>query len=1550
VNNGKDEAFLVLGRYHHQNQVFAATAHCRLGNSVGLVAGYRQDGNHYRLEVSLADNCASYRIVQVNDGGKAQEIGSFSRQVFQEETQELKLLADASEKGALRFYCNGVMLWKVDYDGSLWGGYGLWLGSHSSATFSDLSLTSRHDLIKELEQKNPIFQHDNYMRHWAAPEGQWIGCEIPEVKWHKGDFLGDFTLRLPLPENGQLHLAVPEEATEGTVVLSMGAQGNWKLQVHDAAGPDGSSVYEGAIPPVEGQGAPMLEIVHEGYWLWLKDGDKVLVAHRLPERLKHYGRRALVKNVGLDMLAKSKVTRVNVVDEFFNDSPHAWHAVGGDWQIINRFQCTPSWSHMICTALDCLGSFWRKQIFSGDMTLEFYAGTRHGYYNLAGNLNCTILSPETSPSSGYTVTCTEWDHNASQKWTRLYQNGQEICSTDIYTVPRNRNGQMRKITNPLLHKDRPIHGAWYYIKLRKIGRLLEYYFDDELIMRQEVNQDVEEGLVGIWTFFHSMTLAQIKITSEGIRPRPIPVTPLPLDDTSRPQPAADGHKWEETIGGFPANSLNLAYWKTTDNVGQSRLENHGGNADELFLTNPLGGGALQATASLPKLRMDQIAGWVCSVCCTDTAKFNAFYADAKRTGKFFLQMTGDDYSLADWKLAGRRSLVPGWLQKDGSIKGWQEVRILHPSYLRANAGDTELELLGFGLEQPDLMAAGLNGNVPGDGYGISELRPVFYGVPSVVLGAGTRLFARWPWNKTFWDATPELVMQRMKENSREGWNEISLLFRHGRDNLTQKVTWLKLPDKPKFTLSWDRRAPDTLSLVPETDYPDPRFAGATLKLGELVLQSQPETPPDDTAHFEEILRFRLPPTADLLKAVADGKLTVTVNLTTGPEQREISLDYRRLNGGPTLKLLDGFRGHLQTFANGGEKLPRKAAVDLVCLYDDSNQGRFLQVSNSKPGQRMHTSLPVNSSMASTPLVQLRYRATDQADISLRCKYPNRTLMTKLDNQNSTPVRLGTEMVQDESLRDWRSWQGMVSDSFIDASLLYDRYDISEMELLSVSGHDQTGHHSRLQIDDVVLGPAVKDSADLAFTPQYFDLDGVAKVRYALHQGSTTWDDLDEQDRADLAWLELEPGAKLVPDLAPLADGVSHLYLQAIDTQDEKSAVTDIPFLLDRKPLELPAPRMVDINTPVSGGKFYEVSIKNGDGAPWNPKSVKFSLDGQPLKLDEWGSLHRHTAQTDTFHINIPLLLYSQLLTAPDGSTINLQMEHIEDGAGNVVDKLPLPIKVDFASDKQGPKWLRLKRPAYCSFLRHWDGMASDTRGVSAFIAGTRGGVDIPADGQSPRLLVQANTQGKSVVEFKTEWKLSERPYLSFMMCVPARRDKQRTFVELVFDDKIGDNVTRLIGIDAPSGRDQLELNTATSYDRAAGKWLRYDFDVRQMLNAKGVSAETLAARTVVKLRFYVENVNHNDVMLLDNIWIYGPVGQDDKLSWSGVDISGIDSLECTALALDDKELWTESLPADKPSEMAVLAAKVKGFQWLRLRIRDRAGNFSTPCLIPLHGE
>ncbi|MBN2451935.1 MAG: hypothetical protein JXR77_16225, partial [Lentisphaeria bacterium] len=745
------DQILVLGRPHNRNTAFRARFAPRAESwSLGLVCGFRSlDKPYYRFVVDHRPDGEAYRVERVRRG-HVQVLDTWDHAVPRADApRPVELECDATESGRLRLLKDGTVVLLLPVSGPLEGGAGIFVGAGTAAEVPELHYDFTRNRYLEQENKNPVFKEDSFMRHWAAPEGQWIAGE-GGLLWHKGDFLGDFSVRLPCIDGSALHVAVPDGATEGPV-RALVAGSTLRLEVHPTDGSP-AATYEAALTAAEeGQTVAALsyDLHREGYWVWLTVDGETRVRHRLTEDLT--GTRCRVSGMTLAHLGRSRITRANVIDDFFTESPYRWMVNGGDWQIINRFQCTPSWSHMVGESADGLAALWLKQEFTGDLTLEFYAGTRQGWYERAGDLNCTVMAATTSPNTGYTVTCTEFDQNLSQNWTTLYRNGHPMARSDKYLVPRRRAGMVRRFLNPLIADGRPIHGAWYYIKLRKIGNRVEYYFDNELIFAVDDPEPLDEGLVSIWTFMQSMTVAQVKIAFQSTRPRTFPVTPLrrnpPPGRAGEAPPADESPRWRVTDRGFPVDNLDPAYWNVTDPVGHARLLPSRMNAASLRVVNRLGSGNMLAGSSLPPVPLAQLAGWRFRLKRSPGACLNLHYSlgavDAKgnyKPSRFcFHRISGDAFSEGEFTLTGQTE-VPPVDNVDRSGGHWETVTAWIPTRVRSgdDAGKgTMVRLEGIGNRQPSPILCGVGGNQPGDSYAIRQLTPIFYGPPQIALGEDT---------------------------------------------------------------------------------------------------------------------------------------------------------------------------------------------------------------------------------------------------------------------------------------------------------------------------------------------------------------------------------------------------------------------------------------------------------------------------------------------------------------------------------------------------------------------------------------------------------------------------------------------------------------------------------------------------------------------------------------------------------------------------------------------------------------------------------------------
>jgi hypothetical protein len=1551
---GHDQ-ILVLGRPHHTQTVFGATyAPAGATWSVGLVCGFRSlDKPYYRFVVEQTPSLESCRLERVRRGN-LQTIDSWEqkRSVPANATPTLvRLLVDATDPARLNLLRDGRLVLMLPLEQPLDGAPGLLVGARTSTVVKDLDYGFRRDLHLEQTQKNQVFQQDSFMRHWASPEGQWFGGAAGTF-WHKGDFFSDYTVRLPCIAGSEFHAGVSDGATEGPVRVVVGAQAI-TLSVTEP-GSAQPSTYEQTVPVPAGATVEALdyEFHHEGIWCWVTVGGKVLVRHRLAGTPA--GTRCFVKGMTLAHLARSQATRANVIDDFFNESPYAWVVNGGNWQIINRFQCTPSWSHMAGESRDGMAALWHKTVFSGDLTVEFYAGTRMGWYDRPGDLNCTVMADTTSPNRGYTVTDCEYDYNLSQNWSTLYRNGEVVARSDKYTVPRRRAGLVRKYMDPLIAEGRPIHGAWYYIKLRKIGNRLEYYFDHELVFATDDPKKLNEGLVGIWTFIHSMTLAQVKITFQEAHPRPFPITRLPL--TPRLAPAAPTPPvtppatpvWSIATNGFPLDNLDAAYWSTDDSVGHAFMEPFQMNAAALRLTNRLGSGNMLLKPALPPLPLDRLAGWTFQMRRTAGARVNLHYSigTTAADGTFtplqacFHQINGSDFSDGAYHRTGTSAAPPPSERIDRAGGEWHTLTAWISTAARTPQDEARklmVRLDGFGNLQPSPLLCGLGGNAPGDGFAIRQLTPVFYGVPEITVATAPEslrfALREAPGGRLLGEAvgpTPLTELATLlNTSSRDGLNTTWLraFDRQGRA-IYHTLAWVQLPAVPPRSLGWDSQQVDTLRLQHLADYPDPRFTAAALTLNTAALPLEP-------VGTDEVWLARLPRGAT---RAAAPELTLALTLAGTTEERSLNAGAQPSNAGPVLLAVEGLRSFCSTF-EGPDQAPLTLTADgrMVVRRDDPLQGRYLEVRNLALEQRLSATYGIGFSLSEFPLLQMRYRAFDMTHVT--AAFANyHYIRLNDDYAPALAVRLAEDLKLDGA---WHTWTGIAADGFTQQPFAITRFAPQSLTLGSSGSPDQTGRYSRWHLDDVVFGPAVAKPEQLAFIPRYDDGDGVQGILAAIAAGAPAYDVLTAEQRGALAWKPFEPGKPLALTFEGLTDGVHHLLLRATDTKGTESAVTDIPFLLDTQPLQV-ATAFGPLADPAANGVQLGIAFANQGGAPWAIEKATFAVAGTKLEIPAWTSLFVHDAQADRLVLNYPLICRANLDAAANGDAIEFSVDGIVDGAGNSTPRLAVPITVDYASDKTGPAWYYLQFESSVHWWWNWDGYRNTT---PAFTPGQYNQATVVHTAGGSPYLQHLTYYTTGDLTHAVTWNPSTHPWISFRMRRPQY--KPAVVVQLALTTTDGRAYT--LSLNEP-GTAATELNRAQPIKWDPATWNRLAFNVRDMMKAAGVADELLAKTVINAITLQRRGTAHLEPTFLDDFFIHGPAAdpaKPDPLLWYAFDASGVGSLQVECMADDDQVQWTESFPVGSADLNTLRAKMPAAFAWLRCSAKDKAGNLSVPFWLPL---
>ena len=1316
--------WLVVGTPSHGPHLFAADfGPAGEACNVGLLAGYAgADRPYFRFICQRDATNETFRLerVRTNDVVVLTRLSLALHPEKSPSAQTVTLMCDATDGRELRCYRNKELVLVQHGQTGVGGASGVYVGPGTRVRITNPEYSfERTDLYTDQFEKNTAYLTDHFMRHWSSPEGQWEEVTNSSA-WYKGDVFGRLAVHLPLIDQTSVHLGVVDGTTNGTWVMSV-SDGSLELRngrdlttTNAPADIVPTNLVMGFVGPATNQ-TPGYVIHAEGYWLWVTSGDALLLEHALPEPLQ--GRRLRITGFTSADLASSRVERYNVKDFLFKESLHEWTLNGGRWEVINRFNCDPRWSHMNGESTNGLAALWSKYLFHGDFCVEMYAGTRHGWYARCGDYNLTVMNRDTTASQGYSVTCSGWDYDLSQLYTKLYRNGSLLTQSDAYCAPRTREGNKRKVRPLLVEAGRDVHGAWYYIKFRRVGKRLEYYFDNDLVFACDDPDPLQSGSLGVWTFMNSMVVARVKIAAESVEPRPVifaSAAPARVEPVALPAPAA--HERSSIVAVSP-DAMRPEVWEVEDPVSRARLGWHTPtNGSPYFaVTSVQGGGTMLTRCALPPVSYPSVSGWRFEAKRTTRGLFNLYYSLGRRNaegtyvperfyfhrisgeafakGKYRLDgqtdVTGVGLTNADWHTAGAWTTVNAWLPVDG---------------LKGSVNDTSLlvRVEGFGDLEASYAIQGLIGNGPGEGYAVRG----FLAIPHTS------------------EASPT----------------------------------------PALSCAWSRRQPDTVELRSGLDRLDRAFAHATVMLGTVEVQPRFVAP--------DLLVAMVPRTN------ACGSSTpLTVSIVRGANTNLFKLKWQdaTVRTPPMLVSVDGISPLIQSFEQrsvvNGEFGSRSRLDDF-----DPAQGSFLTLFNMGLGQRLSADFGPAVSLARYPVVQFRYRGGEMARISLGCGAAGVVHLSEAGGAGRSVRGSGDLRLNDQ----WQTWLGTISDAVGEQSYQAGAMNVDRFRLGSVDGTDQTGAYTELNLDDLVVGPSVARKEQLTFTPHYFDFEGVTQVQMAVLSGPGAFSSLDVTQRERLVWADIPNERETMPEIKDLGEGLAHLLLKARNTHSVTSPVTDIPFLIDRIPPTVSAV-IEPISNTMANGTCEHVTVGTGGGAPLDIEALKLSWNDTVVPVaNTLCSTFTHAPEQDTLILNWPLIFREQLNRSEDGQTFRIVLSGIRDGAGNAVTNVECQRRIDYAGDHTPPTLLSTSYPSNMFCTTAWEVNSEIRPFFTAQNATTTTLVRKTGEAPYLAFTVPAGTGGV-VRAFSPKWNVRTHPYLAFRLRQPGPGTNDLSRVKIVLE-------------------------------------------------------------------------------------------------------------------------------------------------------------------------
>lgn len=1223
----------------------------------------------------------------------------------------------------------------------------LTLNSYGNCRFRDLTIFGRFERDIEKAVRHSIFSQDPYMAGWASPRWEWwpVGesqsRRLPATYIYKGDIYGDFSVRMPIvgdatyffgddaTEPGEgYELKIATNADDKSCKLELYRKKHLLAQAERKVRPETQEIIFGRQPEtIWGN----LELNVAGNLIWATLNNEELISVNEP---------AALKGVTLGTILTShtdfalvRVYREQVKDYMFELAPSDWERVG-TWEVINRFSCDPRWSHMNGRSRG-LAALWNKYEFEGDFTIECFAGMRMrqelkegagGIYPRVGDINLSFCADGQNMFSGYALVLAAWDPYWSEKSSFIYRENKIVAETERELIPRVRDGmpRARAIKVPWDPGGRPVHGAWYFLKLRHRGNRYEFFFDNVKVMSFEDEEPLPGKRLALWTQNNSIVVARAKISYEKANMASALVSDTSFLDFSAIKDTTQSYPLEITSKSHPyleqTFDEDFAGWSVSDSEQgpllfiDKKVKSKGSGSLKLVNKHP--GGDIGVVAPVQESDVSKIVDLSFDYRIPPDVLVNLYFRLKDKEGFYFVRLTGSDRTGARERQVGDFNAVA-----DGN---WHSARInLGLAMKEQFPEDAQLMLHSMSLGQlhEGYLQAGLGGNKAGAIYHIDNFRLKAAGGPDLDLTAQTE-------SK---DAVELCYILDDKPNTdpviAEGSSKSppsnTRAFSRNAEGLADYKTW-SAHQKDLQPGSWFFHASvKTLDgqWKPPIHYP----VHVTEPLE--VLRVEPEDGAKwgggEVKVFFETGSIIDPLLSTVRVAVNRQKLTAK-NLNYDARNRVLSFDLKNTS----ISMKEGERAFLEiSFADtllpadarnptkwwrrsatkdqAGKELyrnfnptyffdpaldktpPSLVRVEARILDEDFEEGmgkilpyveRGITLKRQKEADRQFLNL-INEQLAGYsgillhrgqfnlgqyPFLSFDYRTDGnlKADFQFQTRGGNKYLGFT-DRDEGLEFTGSIDVVKDNQ------WHRAEVDLREVVGIYLKSYDpnvsIVSQFLLGDFGHRGNVPGAHLQLDNLSLVQAVSSNGGLKLRWGAEDISGIAGYSYSWSK------DVSEEPDTRIDSTEGHGSFDNLPE------GDLYFHICAQDTTGNWGRAAHIRYLVDNTP-----PRLQEVY-PAAGSKAASSEIRlhfQEAGSGIDPQSIQLKLNGMRVPLN---------SNYTEFDVKTGVLTYdwagAGLFADPaDKSTLKFELEPVKDFAGNASEPMSWSWVLDYKEDKDGP--------------------------------------------------------------------------------------------------------------------------------------------------------------------------------------------------------------------------------------------------------------------------
>ncbi len=1348
----REPAMLQFGFDDWSSGGFAATVAAGKGCVPALLLGIQGRGNLLRAEWDVRDK--EVRLVQVAEG-KETTLGSCA---LAKADPSHALLVNTDETNHVQLFVDGQLAIRQPLPAAPVGPVGLAVGGKGPARFSAVRAFAVLPRDWEHEVDIKRFADDPFMQGWASPRYAWIldpACTVeqfPQRYIHKGDFYGPFRVTLPVDDGLVLAFGGDEpddfqhyelalkvsSATAGSLVLTRAGKelANVPFTPGERQVLPGQQIVDekiGALPKTPDTVSYGTLTVHrDGHEVWAEMGGKEVLAVHEDRPLMG---RAMTLTVPrpLDLLHVG-TTRAQLLDYLFEKAATDWLQVG-TWEVTNRFACDPRWSHLNGRGKG-VAALWNKLDFVGDFTVEYYAGMRmrqgemhegaaQMYYPRVGDIDVAFGAQDTDLFSGYNVILQAWDPQWTEKASEFLRLGKVLAENDHELIPRGRHSRpkARVVEVAWDPGGRPVHGAWYFVRIRKTGNRYDVSFDNFPVFSVTDDDPLTGKRLALWTQHNSIVIARAKIGYREVE-RPSPkvavanlaptqaqMRPLPyrLQGLTQPGMFLD---FEEDMGG-------LVPYAGDQSAELTLAPRPGGEGQALRLENLYGGGDFGVVIPLAGSDANRLARLEFDYAIPPEAKLNLYLTLAERPAeRWFVTLTGPDEEGPNLYRLGR---FPG-AKADGA---WHHASFdLGPALRQALPYEARMTVknLTIGMLHEGYLNAGLGGNPGGAVWHLDNLLVASHG-PAEAMFAWTPLDQPAPAKYCVWFAPGDAPTPVPTTPEARTTSDFSLALPGPGDWLVQAAveqdgTWQNMAPVPVRVCepaavartepadqgTWDggairvyfadgQRASVDLNrcqLRLGEGTPIPASAALTrFDAAQNMLEFQPNLPglnvdldkptPFTFVYGDDLL----PAPPESPKQDKDAKPAAEA-VPAQPEQRAVPPTPARQEAShtwtmtlpktgdrvapsPVCLLTDYYRR--LDFESGPELeslVPGESLVERVPHGD----GHALRITNRLCGSTFGTSLGWSGfDLGQNPLLSFDYRIDPESNVAFQLQLFGRPYLVSVTDTDDERGKLLGQIPGIVADGTWRHAEVDLTSLVVanaEARNQARSLHVGKMEVGDF-GYSGNAPGAWYELDNVNLTPLVSAANGLELKWQASDAGGIAGYSYL-------WDDqpATEPDAA----LETASGTGSFRDLS---EGRQFFHIRAIDHAGNPGPTSHYAYMIDNTP-----PAIVG-SIPANGEKaaVSQVVLRFGESVSQvNASSLQLFVDKRRLTLQgdqvDWNPEARE--------LTVDLLADWNLLRRPltDGQEIPVSVSGIKDFAGNEAPPYEFAWKVDYAQDQEPP--------------------------------------------------------------------------------------------------------------------------------------------------------------------------------------------------------------------------------------------------------------------------